>query len=105
MPKAAAAGERLRGPRERVGALEAGPTLGCLTHRSAARVSRTASRDRRPCARQNRDAVSLTSAPDHAFANRCSTAAASADFPCAVNAAASPNNDHPFSGNRFRSSR
>jgi hypothetical protein len=55
--------------------------------------------------RQKRDASSLTSAADQAFANRWSTAAASADFPCALKAAASPNSDHPFSGNRFRSSR
>jgi hypothetical protein len=64
-----------------------------------ARVSRPRS------ALQKRDAASLTSAADHAVENRWSTAAASADFPCARNAAARPNSDHPFSGNRFRSSR
>ena len=60
---------------------------------------------RAPSALQKRDAASLTSAADHAVENRWSTAAASADFPCARNAAARPNSDHPFSGNRFRSSR
>ena|SRR5215210_4726084 len=54
---------------------------------------------------QKRDAVRLMSAADHAFEKRWSTAAASADFPCARNAAARPNSDHPFSGNRSRSSR
>jgi hypothetical protein len=54
---------------------------------------------------QKRDAASLMSAADHAVENRWSTAAASADFPCARNAAARPNSDHPFSGNRFKSSR
>ena len=74
--------------RSRTGQIPAGSALGSSSR-----------------ALQNRDAVSLTSAPAHAFANRCSTAAASAVFPCAFNAAASPNSDQPFSGNRFRSSR
>lgn len=40
---------------------------------------------------QNREAVSLTSAADQAFANRRSTSSASAVLLCALSAAASPN--------------
>jgi hypothetical protein len=54
---------------------------------------------------QNRDAVSVTSAPVHAFRKRASMARASVAFPCACSAFARPNSDQPFSGKFFRSSR